>query len=172
MKKIYLIFIFLSIFSISNAQEITWLSIEEAIKLNKKKPKIILIDIYTDWCGWCKKLDKVTYKNPEIIKLINKNFYAVKLDGEEKKDITFKDYTFKFKQEGNTKYNEFAAAIMNGKLSYPTTIIMGKDANILDRIPGYLEPKLMEKILSFFKNDIYKSTKWQDFDKNFKSNIE
>ena len=171
MKKILsflaVIFITLTV----KAQEITWISFEEAIELNKKTPKLILIDVYTDWCGWCKKLDKITYKNNEVIKLINENFYAVKLDGEEKEDITFKDHTFKYKEEGSTKYNEFAATIMGGKLSYPTTIILSPEEKLLDRIPGYLDEKTMEKILTFFYSEDYKIKNWVEFEKTFESNI-
>ena len=171
MKKSLLIFITCIVFSNIKAQEITWVSIEEAIALNKKTPKYILIDVFTDWCGWCKKLDKITYKNEEIIKLINANFYAVKLNGEGKEDLIFKNYTFKYKEEGRIKYHEFAAMIMDGKLSYPTTVIMDEKEKLLDRIPGYLEPKMMEKVLTFFSSEEYKTKNWIDFEKDFKSKI-
>jgi len=171
MKKILFTFIFLITFSNLKAQEISWVSFEKAIELNKKTPKLILINVYADWCGYCKKLDKTTFKSKEVIKLINENFYAVKLDGEGKEDITHKGYTFKYKQEGRTKYHEFAATIMDGKLSYPTTIVMNSDEKLLDRIPGYIDEKTMEKVLTFFSSEDYKSKKWEDFVKAFKSNI-
>ena len=172
MKKLFLILVLLFTFSSLKAQEeIKWLSFEKAIELNSKNPKYIIVDVYTTWCGWCKKLDKVTYKNDSIIKYINDNFYAVKLDGEGKEDITHKGYTFKYKEEGKTKYHEFAATIMNGKLSYPTTVILGKNEKLLDRIPGFLDEKTMEKVLAFFATEKYKTDKWQDFEKDFKSNL-
>ena len=151
--------------------DVKWISFEEAVMLNKKNPKPLLIDVYTDWCGWCKKMDKTTYKNNVIVNYINNNFYAVKLDGEGKKDIKYKDHTFKFRQQGRTKYNEFAAALLNGKLSYPTTVFMNEKLELLDRVPGYLDTKLMEKVLTFFATEKYKSTKWEDFVKGFKSSL-
>jgi thioredoxin-related protein len=172
MKKYFLILVLFVSYSTLKAQEtINWLSFEKAIQMNSKNPKYILIDVYTDWCGWCKKLDNTTYKNDSITKYINEHFYAVKLDGEGKEDITYNGQTFKYKEEGRSKYNEFAAMIMNGKLSYPTTIIMGKNEKVLDNIPGYLDEKNMEKILVFFAKEKYKTTTWADFTKSFKSNL-
>ena len=170
MKKYILILSFFVFTKIVIAQDkINWLSFEKAIELNTKNPKPIIIDVYTDWCGWCKKLDKDTYSNKVIIDYINKYFHAIKLDGEGKKDITYKGYTFKFKQQGRSKYHELPAALMNGKLSYPTTIFMDENQKIIQNVPGYLPKERMEKILVFFSNNNYKTKKWEIFEKEFKS---
>ncbi|MDG2193370.1 MAG: DUF255 domain-containing protein [Polaribacter sp.] len=171
MKKLVL-FVTLAFLTISiNAQEIHWVSFEKAIELNKANPKFILIDIYTDWCGWCKKMDKDTYSNAVIINYINKHYYAVKLDGEEKENITFKNHVFKFKQDGKRKYHELPATLMSGKLSYPTTLFMNEKEELIDKIPGYLNTELMEKILAFHAIKDVKTKKWPAFEKNFKSKL-
>jgi thioredoxin-related protein len=155
----------------SQTSEVNWISFEKAVELNKQNPKPLLIDVYTDWCGWCKKMDKTTYKNVVLVKYINDNFYAVKLDGEGKEDITYKDYTFKYKGQGRRGYNEFAAALLNGKLSYPTTVFMDAEMQLLDRVPGYLNEQVMEKVTAYFATEKYKTEKWDDFVKGFKSSL-
>ena len=93
------LFLFLGMSAlVAQAQEVKWLSWNEAAELaaTEKNPKKIFVDIYTDWCGWCKKMDKDTFQNAEVAAYMAKNFYMVKLDGEGKEDIEFKGKVFKF----------------------------------------------------------------------------
>ena len=82
------------------ADEIKWYTWEEAYELNQTAPKKVFIDLYTDWCGWCKKMDKETFTDPAVVKFINENFYAVKFDAEQEKDIVFNEKTFTFIKSG------------------------------------------------------------------------
>ena len=76
------------------AQEINWLSVEEAVALQKKEPRAIMMDVYTTWCGPCKMLDRNTFKNPDVIEYINANYYAVKFNAEGDETVNFKDKTY------------------------------------------------------------------------------
>lgn len=147
------------------AQQVNWLSWNEAAELvsSANSPKKIFIDVYTDWCGWCKKMDKDTFQNPEVAKYMNDNFYMVKLDGEGKEPIEFRGKTYKYVPSGRRGYHEFAAALLQGRLSYPTVVFMDEDLNILSPVPGYQKPEPFLNIARYFGDNIYKEKDWQTY---------
>lgn len=147
------------------AQKVTWLSWEEAAALvqTEKNPKKIFVDVYTDWCGWCKKMDKDTFQDAEVAAYMWQNFYMVKLDGENKDPIEFKGKTYKFVPSGRSGYHELAAALMQGRLSYPTVIFLDSEMKILSPVPGYQKPEPFLNIAKYFGDDIYKVKDWKTY---------
>ena len=75
---------------------IKWMSWEEAMTAMEENPKKIFIDVYTDWCGWCKRMDATTFKDPTVAAYISENYYAVKLDAEQRAKIVYDGHTFNF----------------------------------------------------------------------------
>ena len=153
------------------AQEIQWVSFEKAIELNKKNPKTILIDVYTDWCGYCKKMDHITYENQVIATIINDNYYAVKLDAEQTNSIFYKGKEYKFIKQGKKGYHEFAANLLHGEMSYPSTVFMDQDERLIQKLPGYFDPKEMEPILLYFAQQNFLNVSWETFKEEFISNL-
>ena len=100
MKRVNIIIIaVISLFITNNisaqdVKKINWMTFEEAVKLNETAPKKIFIDVYTDWCGWCTKMDQTTFVDPMIVEYMNENFYAVKFNAEQKEPVEFMGYTF------------------------------------------------------------------------------
>lgn len=167
-KKLLLLVAFSFVFlATTQAQKVTWLSFEEAIELSnsEKNPKKIFIDVYTDWCGWCKKMDKDTFQNPDVAKYMNANFYMVKLDGEAKKDIVYKGHTYKYVASGRRGYHQLPATLLQGKLSYPTVVFLDEEQKMLSPVPGYHKPKDFMMIAKYFGNNIYKNQNWEDYKK-------
>ena len=151
--------------------QVDWVTFEEAIELHKENPKKLLIDLYTDWCGWCKVMDRETYSNPRLSAYINDNFYPVKFNAEQKESVEFDGHTFKFIPSGRRGVHELAAALTRNQLSYPTTVFMDEDLRIIQPIAGYLKPKQMEPILEFIGDNHYKSIPWDDYKKDFRSSL-
>lgn len=147
--------------------EINWISFEEAESRMKKEPRKVLIDVYTDWCGWCKVMDKKTYSNPELIRYVNTHYYAVKFNAEQKEPIRFLEQDWPFVAQN--KANKLAIELMQGRMSYPTTIIMEENFKNAQPIPGFLEVDKMESVLRFFAEDHYKTTKWEAYLGGFRS---
>ena len=172
MKVLSCVFVVFLAFQI-NAQEVEWVTFEEAVVRAEKKPKKILIDIYTDWCGWCKKMDRDAYSNPTIAAYINENYYAVKFNAEQKESIEFAGHTFKFIAQGRRGVHELAAALTQNKLSYPTTVFMDEQFRIISPVPGYMDAKGMEPLLKFIGEDRFKdpSTSFAEYQKNHKSSL-
>ncbi len=173
MKKIIVAFIVLTISSFGrlNAQKINWMSWEDMIQKQKVEKRKVIIDLYTDWCGWCKRMDKTTFRNPVIVDYINKKYYAVKFNAEQREDVNFDGHIFKFVKQGRRGYHEFAAALTQNNLSYPTYVFLTDDNQILQILAGYQQAKEFDYILNFFGDDIYKTTKWGQFEKEYKSKI-
>ena len=93
MKKILILMILFLIPTAGMAQ-VQWMTISQALEAQKKTPKKILIDFYADWCEPCKEMDKKTYNHPEIAKIINENFYAVKFESDGNSTVTFLGHKF------------------------------------------------------------------------------
>ena len=157
------------------ANKIQWLTIEQAEAKMANKPKKIFVDLYTDWCGWCKVMDRNTFTHPKIIELMNKHFYAVKFDAESKGLVTFngKEYAHNPRM-GRSGTHNFASTFGRSErgMSYPTTLYFTENKELMQAVPGYLEAHVMEQILTYFGEDYpQRGVSWEQFQSTFKSTI-
>lgn len=155
----------------TETKEILWLTFEEAHRLNEIAPKRWVIDISTSWCGWCKKMDRDTFSDSLIVEFVSDNFYAVALDGEYKNEIKVGEQTFKFVEEGRRGYHELPAALMGGKMSYPTIVFLDDQMRNLSPLPGYKGPKDFMALLEYF-NEYHPEDNpivWEEFNETYVS---
>lgn len=148
-KRIFIVLLFFWALPSGFAQ-LKILTFEEAEKLALQNPKPIVVFIHTNWCNYCKMMENSTFKNPEIISILNDNFYFVTLDAETKTDISFENHTFKFQPTGqNTGIHELATALatIDGQVVYPTLTILDSDYSILFQKHSYLKATELITIL-------------------------
>ena len=137
MKNILLIYLILNFSLYSDAQNIEWLSFEQAIVKFNKEPKEMFIDVYTNWCGWCKRMDQTTFRDPEVVKLLTGNYYCVKVNAEMKKELILNQDTLKFIKFGRSGAHELALRLLNGQMQYPSYVVLDKKLAIKKSIKGY-----------------------------------
>lgn len=174
MKHIFL-FLMLAVGLAGTAQEIQWMTMNEALAAQKKAPKKIIMDVYTTWCGPCKLLDKNTFGNAQVATFINKNFYPVKFNAEGTEEVTYQDFTYTNPnyqpgRKGRNSQHLFAHAL---KITvYPNIVFFKENGDLIQSIPGYRTPKQLEIYLKMIANDDYKKLTtmeaWEKYQENFK----
>jgi len=164
-----LVSVFLIIFSLpilGNAQEgIHWMTFQEAVKLNETAPKKIFIDVFTDWCGWCKKMDQTTFQDEAVVAYMNENYYAVKFNAEMNDTIVFGNYTYVNEGgvNGRRGAHQLATALLQGRLSYPSYVFLNEQNRLLTVAPGYMNANDFMPVLSYFATDAYQKQSFKDY---------
>jgi thioredoxin-related protein len=127
--------------SMKSSEEIKWMDFNQGYELAKKKNKIMLVDVYTEWCGWCKRMDKDAYAKPEIAELVGKDFIAIKFNPE------VEGVTYNFEGKSYTG-PQLAQVISNNQINvYPTTIFMNPKAKTSEIMVGYKNAEQLKPIL-------------------------
>lgn len=123
--------------------EIKWMTLDQALKLQKDKPKKakpIFMDVYTDWCGPCKMLDKNTFHDPKFVAYINENYFPVKFNGEGNFEMTYKDKKYAnpgydANRKGRNSAHEFTMFLQ--VQGYPSMYVFDKTGEVKSPIVGY-----------------------------------
>jgi thioredoxin-related protein len=149
---------------IKGSSPIQWLSPVEVQAYLKNEEKPIIIDVYTDWCQYCKLMEKATWKQPEVKNYVSSHFYPVKFNAESKDSINWLGQIFIYKQ--SYKVHMLAAEWLKGNMVYPSTVIIPKEGESIV-LPGMLSPKELEPVLKYFGEGYYKTIEWETFKKSY-----
>ncbi len=173
MQKVKLLFLsgFVLIFCAhkpaNNSAQIKWMDFSEVEKNQTKEKRPVLIDVYTSWCGWCKVMESKTYANRKVAEYVQGKFYPVKFNAETKDQINWEGKIYNY--NSNYRCNEFALYILQGRLEFPTTVIIPMDGSQPQAIPGYLPTKDFELIAKYFGEGEFGKTPFEEYQKKFKS---
>ncbi len=157
---------------------VKWYSFEEALQLNSERAayglptKKMFVDVYTDWCGWCKRMDVTTFAHPVIADKLNSDWIAVKINAERKDTVVINGQTFVNENAGRPRgSHQLAQVLLNGQMSYPSYAIIDETGRSIQVVPGYQEARQFEMLLEFFSTNAYLNTSWEDFQKTFQGRI-
>ena len=148
---------------------VKWYTAEEAYALNQKEPRKFFFDLYTHWCGWCKKMDATTFGNLIVAEYLNKTYYPVKFNAEITDTVYFRDKAYPYVSAGRRGYNQLAFDLADGRLSYPTIVFLDEQANTIQAVPGYRDAEELDRILKYFGENHYRTTDWATFSTNYNS---
>ena len=146
---------------------VNWLSLKEAQEKNKTQQKPFLIDIYTDWCGWCKHMMKTTYSNPNIASYVNQHFYPIKFNAETKDTIEYNGKKYFPTSKDPKTPHQLAIKFLGNSLSYPSTLFVTNNYEYNLLTQGFLEEKKIEPVLVYMVENVFKTTQYEDFSERF-----
>ncbi len=153
---------------VGEGEKIKWYTWEEAMAANEKEPRKFVIDVYTNWCHWCKVMDKKTFSKKKIIEYVNANFYPIKFNAEQRADINFQGHTFKYVSSGRRGYHQLAGALLDGRLSYPSIVYLNEKMERIMISPGYKDDKAFITELVYANEEHYKTTDFDHYKKSKK----
>jgi thioredoxin-related protein len=156
--------------NLSFAQDaLQWTTLENAEALAAKTGKKIMIKAYTDWCGWCKVMDKETFPDQYVSKVLNDNYVSVRFNTEKNTDVSWGGVPYKLvKNERGGAYHELAVKWLGSKMTFPTIVILDAKGNLIQAIPGYRKPLEFEQILAYFAGDFQNKMEWGKFQEQYK----
>jgi thioredoxin-related protein len=153
-----------------------WVSIEEAQTAAKVDGKPIIMDMWTPWCGWCKRMDAATFNDPQTAEYINTNFHAVSFNAEGKDPVTFNGTVLENKEfnpaggmRNGTHDLTKAVAVVNGGVGYPTIVYIASDGALIGPDQGYKSPEDIEILLRYVREGSYKTIALEEYKKTFVS---
>jgi thioredoxin-related protein len=137
----------------ADPEGLKWKSYSEGRKEAQADGKKVLIDVYTTWCGWCRKMDRDVYENDAVREYILEHFIPVKLNAESQSAH----------EVDSVSVTERQISGAYGISSYPTTVFLEQDGSTITVLPGYIKAGTFLRVLEYIAEEKYKTTSWDDF---------
>jgi thioredoxin-related protein len=135
------------------AAQPTWLGFDAGMKEARRTNKKVFVDVYTDWCGWCKKMDKEVFSHAAVGPYLSEQYVLVRLNAESAAKVSYKD----------TQSSEMELARKFGVTGYPTSLFFEPNGDLITSLPGYVKADDFMAVLKYFAESHYKKLDWQAF---------
>jgi len=132
---------------------LNWLSYTEGLALAEKENKYVLIDFYTGWCGYCKKMDKETYSKEEVKKILSDKFVTIKINARSENKVV----------ENGKEISERKLATLYQVSGYPTTWFLESNHSRVAPLPGYVTTEQFIPVLNYIGEGWYKSISFKEY---------
>jgi len=133
--------------------EMPHVTLEEALKQAAEDEKKILIDVYTDWCSYCRKMANETYPDLRVQRALEDNFHYVRIDAESSQRVVYQGRTFSMRE----------LAIQLGATGFPTTVFLASNGDPIGMQPGFIDARMFERLLLYVASEAYRTTTFDAF---------
>lgn len=172
MKNIFTLFSLLGLF-FAGAQQIKWMSFNEALAAQKNLPKKILVQFYDESNAGSRKMDLGTFKNPVVVRYINQFYYPVKFNSGSRETVNIYGRSFRNTSKNITSTHELTQFM--SVHAYPTTVFLDENLEPITSLMGVFTAKEIEPYLSMIGTNTYKEIKtkksWETYRQEFKYSI-
>lgn len=124
------------------SDEVAWRPFEEGLKDASAKKKYGFVSVYTDWCGYCRKLDKETLRAKSVTQELDRHFVSIKLNAESDENVTWK----------GKKMSKRDLAALWGVEGFPTMLFLNSKGEIIGSFPSFAEADLMINLLTYISS--------------------
>ncbi len=154
-------------------RQIEWTTIENASKM-KDNTKLYFVDFYTNWCGWCKRMDKDVFTDSTVIKLMSRFYVPVKFNAEGNSEFVWKGTKYvgtPVPPNGRPTLHSFTRSMLGSQLGFPSFVIYSKNQSTLNIIQGYQPAEDLVKILWYFASGDYNKYNYEKYQTIFDKEI-
>lgn len=126
-----------------------------------------MVYFYTDWCRFCKEMDRTTFSNPQIAGYINQNFYCVRINAEGKDTIIFNDTAYYNPGGSEPSAHSIARKFLGQRLTYPSTLFISNQYQFRFVAPGMIDITRLEPMLVYILENVFLTEHYEAFESSF-----